>query len=709
MEAILNAYLEPTWPNPGELHDHEDARLEGEVLDAYLDHESRGAELRLESWDVTEFAERCVSGLVDAGGPLILGVVLRHLEAVLDRKFPRARLADGLKEDYSATRRADLSSEELLYQADDLLEYLAARAVDALAGSTSEDARATMQLLDRGGWVIHERLALRLLSRRTGDSGFREAIHSKLGSPDLANAAQVRGEYDELLRAAFAVEEDRAAILSGLNGAAELQTEESDRWLYERLAVISNHLEEDWAERFESYAERFGAPRELLLPRAVSWQAWPQRSPLEAGDAESMAATELAGFAHAWALPGDRAPWERPNWRGLAEDIKAQAKARPTEFSAAAGSFADVNRTIVDALLGGLKDAVREGDTIDWRPALDLIKAIAPRDETRVEHGDLGIEQDSSWSAAKSEALDLIEAGLGTHGLLTSELGPSVWEAIELLAAYGATREPGALEDSHGSVFAALNATRSRAVYLATVYLWWLHSGGADSVPKEVDAFFRRVLDPEAEPFIGMRSAVAHRLPQLAYVDEDWTTDLLSDIFPDRDTWPEHWDAAWDAYVRHATPLPPERVLRALEDSYSSAVQLMDSGDQVRSEGDPAVHLGMHLVLMFLHGMIELDNQNFVAYFERAPAAVRPRILDWIGRTAANDDLPTGWFVRARQFYEWREQRVEEDGLDRTELRKLGWFVATGHSRWSGGRQGWPPRSALRRTTLRTASSRSMT
>lgn len=699
VEEILRAYLEPIWSEPEELQDHEGAGLEDEVLDAYLDSESGRAELRLESWDATEFAERCVAGLVGVGGPLILGVVLRHLEAVLDLKFPEGRQVNGLKQDYSATLRPDLSSEEHLYDAGDLLGYLAARIVDALAGSTPEDAQATLQLLDQGGWVIHERLALRLLSRRTDDAGLREQTHGNLANRDLANAAELRREYDELLRAAFANggDEDRTAILAGLCAAAELEPDEPDRWLYERLAVISDHLEGEWAERFEDYAEQFGAPREPVLPQATSWESWPQRSPLGPGESRSMTAAELAAFARGWALPEDQVPWERPNWRGLAEDIKTQVRARPAEFSAAAALFSDVNRTVVDGLLNGLRDAVRDGDPIDWGPTLDLIRAIAPRDEEQDETEDFGVEQDSSWSTAKSEALDLIEAGLGSDESLTLEFGPSVWEAIELLATHGAAREQVVLDGPRDSVFAALNATRSRAVYTAMVYAWWLRRGGVDGVPDEVDAFFRRILDPDTETFIGMRAAVAHRLPQLAYIAEGWAKGLLSNIFPDRDAWPEHWDAAWDAYVRHAAPLPPEPVLDALGDSYAAAVQLMDSGDQVRSEGDPAVHLGMHVVLMFLHGMIELDHPSFVAYFERAPAAVRPRILDWVGRTAANDDLTNEWFVRARQFYEWRELRVEEDGLDRTELRKLGWFVAAGVF----PRQWWAPRlaDALRAAT----------
>ena len=42
------------------------------------------------------------------------------------------------------------------------------------------------------------------------------------------------------------------------------------------------------------------------------------------------------------------------------------------------------------------------------------------------------------------------------------------------------------------------------------------------------------------------------------------------------------------------------------------------------------------------------------------------------------DDLAEEWLARAQEFFEWREQCVERDGLGRVELRTLGWFMAAG-------------------------------
>ena len=678
VETILDAYLKPQWQEPDE---------------------QPPTSLRLDHLDEGDFAQRSLPALVELSGLLVLRVIMRNLGMVLERKNRDVREVAGVRDDDSIWWIADLSDGEHLGGADEVLAYLAAQTVDAITASAPQLAAGALELLDSGGWVIHQRLSLRLLSRCTAVESLHSEISRRLTDPALVSPLQTRREYQELLRSRFGEAEaaERDSILATLSAAADGKGDASDVWLYERLAAISDHLDGEWAERFEGYAELFGAPRELGPPLSVRWLPSSTRSPLEAGEAETMSAAGLAAFARNWALPEDEDPWERPNWRGLAEDIKAQVKARPSEFSAAAELFADANRTVVDAVLGGLKDSVREGGSIDWGPTLGLIKTIAPKDETRDENYDLSIEQDSSWSGAKSEALDLIQAGLGSEELLPQDLGSLVWETIELLAVHGAARDHIDFDETRDAVFVALNATRSRAVYTAMAYLSWRRRHGIDGVPDEVEGFFRRILDPRTESFIGMRAAVAHGLPQIAHIDMDWATSLLSDLFPDRAAWPDHWDAAWDAYVRHATPLPPEPVLRAMEVHYASAVELIDADHDVRHRGDPVVHLGLHLVFMFLYGTIDLEHQNLVTFFERAPVRVRPRVLDWMGRTAADNDLSDEWFVRAMAFFEWRERHVEKDGLDRVELRKLGWFVAAGRFpvAW------WAPRlaSALRKSS----------
>ena len=658
--AILDAYFEPRWERRGG-HPH--------------------ASLRVNEWEIKEFARKVIPQLVEVDGLLLLRVLTQRLDALLDEKVPEVGEVVGVKDDYSTIWVSDLTSEEHLYGADPLLAHLATRTLDGIVASESANPDEVIAMLGGGAWAIHRRLHLHFLSRCAHSETVREEIVDRLTDAPLAGSYQMRREYDGLLRSAFAgvAPEDQEAILSTLATAAEEKGDRASVWLYERLAVISGHLTGEWLRRFTEYAEEFGEPRGLPPSLSFTWDASPERSPLGADEVEGMTATALSRFAREWAPPKDGHPFDRPTWRGLARQVEGRAKRRPAEFSAAAASFADGNRTVVASVLGGLRDAVKEGAAIDWESTLVLITALAAKDEARDRDEHLDFDEDASWSRSKREALELLRAGFDASAGPSLELRSELWAAIDLMAVHGAVREDVTLDgDARDSVFLAMNATRSQAVYAAIDYLRWLAGEGVQGAPDEVEALLRRVLRPEHEPFIGMRAAIAPNLPVLAYVDEDWVVDLLPAIFPDRAAFPEHWDAAWDAYVKYTRRLPPEAVLRALEDDYATAIRLIDQELDVSPNRDPRVHLGMHLMIMFLTGICPLDQPNLVAFFDRAPAPVRVRIVEWVGQSTSEDNLSEDWFARAREFFEWREQRVREDGLDGAELCKLGWYVAAG-------------------------------
>ena len=658
VRAILDAVFEPQWGRVGD-----PAR----------------ASLRMGDWEVKTFADDVLAQLVDLDPLLLLDVLLRALAAVLDTKVPEPAVVVGAKDDHSAAWFPDLSGDEHLYEAEDLITYLVVRALDEIAALPDlADQRNVIAKLEDGGWVIHRRLALRFLARCDDAEAVSDEILDRLTDPSLAGAYQTRYDYEGLLRAVFpsATRDDQQRILAALELAADEKADLSDRWLFERLAGIADHLSGEWTERYQGYAERFGEPWDGPPVRSVTWEAVPDRSPLSPGDAHAMTADELAVFARDWVVPSDTHPFDRPTWRGLAKQVEGLASQRSLEFSSACQSYSDVNRTVVAGLLRGLKIAVSSGEELDWRSALELMNAVATKDETRDEGEYGGIDEDTSWSPAKLAALDLLQAGFGGQASppplgLRSEF----WGTIELMAANGAARDHLDLDEVRDSVFYALNATRSQAVYTAVGYLMWLHRHDVAGAPTEVDTFIRRILNPEREPFIGMRAAVAHELPFLAYVDQHWAVELLPALFTDPNSSADHWLAAWNAYVCHAKPLPDAPLLRAMAGQYATAIEIMGAEHETPADGDPRVHLGMHLLFMLLNGVCELEHPNLVAFFEQAPADVRARVVQWVGQGASEAGLSEDWFSRAREFCEWRLRNVEDDD---TELRELAWFVASG-------------------------------
>ncbi len=638
--------------------------------------------LRMHEWDVERFANESLPGVVSLDRVLLLSVLLRVLETLLSEVVVDPREVVGVKNDYSYVWASDLASGGQLHDAKDIVTYLLVRTLDEIVASgDSTDCGTVIELLESGPWLIQKRLALQFLANCASYEDIRPKIVSKLIDSTLASAHQIRHEYLKLLRAAFhdIKRENQCAILSALDLAAE-EGGRADRWLYDCLGTIADHLDGEWAEYFAANAERFGKPREESPSVTATSREWnSDRSPLQLGEAEEMNPTQIAKYAREWSVPADVRSLDRPNWRGLAKVVEALAEQRPEEFSAASMSFAESNRTVVGGILQGMKSAVKKGAAIDWSAAIALISMVAVKDEKRVE-GDLrDFDEALSWSEAKSASSDLLQAGFRAQAPPPLSLYSDLWEAIELLAANGTVPERVDLDGARDSVFYALNSSRSQAMYAAIEYLVWCRRLGHEGVRENVDTFFLRMLNPEIEGFIGVRAAVAQRLPALGYVDPDWAVQLLPAIFPERATYADHWDAAWDAYIRYSRPLSHEEVLRAMEGQYASAVYLVGAdASGHRFNGDPRVHLGIHLVLMFLRGICELDHRNLVAFFQRASSPVRARVVGWVGRSASESGLDEGFLERACELFEWRQRCVEECESDPLELGEIGEFVAAG-------------------------------
>lgn len=424
-------------------------------------------------------------------------------------------------------------------------------------------------------------------------------------------------------------------------------------------------------------------------------------SPLSDDSAKSMSAGELAEYARRWDGNHEVRRSGIASWAGIAADIRKEAAGRPDEFSEGIAAFTDVDPTVLRALLEGLKTAVERGHAIEWEPVLQVVNELAQRsDDEGILPGD-GWDRDISWSAAKMSALDLIEAGLvRDDGAPPINRRSDIWDVLVTLAG-AAPPTDYTMNQDHDSVFIAVNAVPSRAMYVVVLYLLWLRRSGTEVVPNEAKDLIEQVLDPEAESFLGMRAAVAHRLSQLTYLDGEWTRSILPRIFTASESAREHWEAAWTAFLKYASPLPASPVREALDVYYQRAVDEIPT-DYAPADhyGDPVIRLGEHLLFHYLNGDWALGHPTLVAFFHKAPSPVRSRVLDWMGRAALQESPAEEWLQRAQTFFEWRERDTSEREDDPTELRSIGWLVAA---------EGVPPswwRSRLAVTLGRTREAR---
>ena len=141
VREILDAFFEPQWDRRGELPQ---------------------ASTQANDWDIKEFARNVVPQLVEVNGLLLLSVLMRKLDALIEEKFPDDGDVAGVQDDYSTIWFADLASDEHLYGTGGLIAHLAVRTLDEIAASDSADPDGVIEMSDGGGWAIHRRLALHL-------------------------------------------------------------------------------------------------------------------------------------------------------------------------------------------------------------------------------------------------------------------------------------------------------------------------------------------------------------------------------------------------------------------------------------------------------------------------------------------------------------------------------------------------------------------
>src|SRR3972149_4587722 len=123
----------------------------------------------------------------------------------------------------------------------------------------------------------------------------------------------------------------------------------------------------------------------------------------------------------------------------------------------------------------------------------------------------------------------------------------------------------------------------------------------------EVRAVLDGHLDLKREPSLAIRVIYGQHFPQLVFLDKQWSTKRLPEIFPPDKSLRDVRDATWEAYLVYC--LPYENVVELLHDEYLAAVdRLGEVPSKWRYLGaDPRERLAEHLMILYWHGKLDLE------------------------------------------------------------------------------------------------------
>lgn len=570
----------------------------------------------------------------------------------------------------------------------------------------SEAKEVVRELQSRS--TIHRRIGLHVLANTEFAS---EIVAEQLGDKALFEDHRMRHEYANLLRSRFQ-EADTALqeqILSWIEDGPDLDEyrrirreidhEEpsedqaqryADLWRRDRYSFLEPHLEGRSAARFRELVGALGEPEH---PDFVSWSSsWTgPESPIDKSELLHRSTEDVLQYLREW-QPNEDSGWGfGPSMEGLGRVMAGVIAARPDDYARVAERFREEDPTYIRALFSGLGEALKENKTFSWDEPITLADWVVhqefePDDET------LDRGRDPGWRWCRREISSTIRSGLSDKpNRIPFELRDRIWAIIERL-----TEDPNPSpqhEERYGGenmdpLTLSLNTNRGAAMHTVIEYALWCRreldsseqdvSAGFDLMP-EVAQVLEIHLDRNLEPSLAIRAVFGRWLPWLLLIDENWTNEHLSLIFPDDPEADAFWWTAWSTYIVWCPPY--DSVFRSLRKEYQEAVRRVPSGKKGGTFGNtsPDSKLGEHLVTFYWRGLGELDILE--EFFANAEDELAAQVFEFIGRALRNTsgEVSTSVLERIQSLWGWRAAVGETDPeRHREELRAFGSLFASG-------------------------------
>ena len=495
-------------------------------------------------------------------------------------------------------------------------------------------------------------------------------------------------EYSRLLGAVFPrLNQNQTAVVLGwirrgpsFSDSFAGDDEERRKWrLYwqvRRLTWIRDHLDDEWRARYALMVEEVGEPEHPDFTSYTTTGMGPT-SPVGVTYLQGMSTAEIAAYLGSWKPMGDPMSADRA---GLADVFQQVVAGSPSRFLAASDSFLELPVLFVEALVVGVREAVRADRVVDWTAVVALLSGILARHPTSRE-----------WRRARLACVSLVEAGLRDDAIDIG-LRERVWAIIDATAS---DSDPSPEEDAERTNDVAnksIGCVRGNALHAVIHYALWVYRMGAsedagDSTPFDMNAIpevrtrLERHLDPAIDPSPSVRAVYGQWFPHLTLLDANWSAQNARRIFPDR--YPELRDAAWETYLRfcpvYSTPF------ELLREQYSAAVDRLPSSNERASatRGGPNKRLGQHLLIMAGRGVLSWGDDDALLrnYFQNAKPEDSRRAIGLIGRDLSNEDsgLPQDVVDRFASLAEELVGLLRDRGPDQMgHLSSLGWWVASG-------------------------------
>jgi hypothetical protein len=499
-------------------------------------------------------------------------------------------------------------------------------------------------------WAILRRLGIAILTQ------FPEAypilVASVLTDPENLDDSVIHHEFFQLLQHGYGVlgtaqqtelvdricagptPEDLMRVADWAVSTGHVQTKDeyirryTSHWTLQRLWMLRGQLEGPAAVGLEQLITELGEPEH---PDFLAWVG-PMReivhqSPVDEAAIAQMSPDELVDVLIQWKASSDT-PFPDDEYRPLVGTVARVLVGDLDAYRAQIFRVAPLNAHLAGALFGHLenKNHVRQ---VPWNLCLELIELLLADETIRT-----GMDRAyPGWSDVRRNMMQLLERGLNEQDSpFPEELFDRV-EALLLLLADDPDPAPLALEDADSvssthpenllPLTIGLSNVRPKAISaLIGLLLLRQHALAttepensnplARQLPASLREVLERRLDPIQESSLGVWAIFGMRLANLHWLDAEWVTRHLDQIFPDQEdeTSVQRCLAAWEGFLVGWQYAPSAELRPKLQEKYSRAVDYLLQGKLDRGYPSPQVGLIRHLVWDYLKASYALDSEE---------------------------------------------------------------------------------------------------
>lgn len=542
--------------------------------------------------------------------------------------------------------------------------------------------REIIGVLEKRNYKIFKRIVLYLLSIY-GDKDIK-LVKLYLKNKELFNDPVCYHEYSLLISKYFRLlsQKDQKEILGWIDkGPKDYEEVNKETWQLRQLSRIGKeNLPKDWQNYYQKLIEKYG---EIEHFRNYPEIIWGPNSPKKIEELEKMSVEEVISFLKRW-RPSEKERQKLVLPEGLGRALSSIVKKRPEEFANKLNEFKGMNPTYIRNIIDGFREAIDESKDFDWETILDFCKWLVnlPRDFMNYEFKDKQLVEDPDWSWTRLSIARFLRSALRKK-IVPFNQKTKVWEILEILIEdpdpeFERKKNDYSLEPYSKSI----NSVRGVALHAVIDYALWVKENHNETsntsffkIIPEVRKALEDHLDISKDPSFAIRSIYGERFIELFNLDKEWTKNNINVIFPSGKEFEDYWKVSWSTYIIYWRP--NVEIFNILKDHYLKAVKNIDFIDNPQWIKNPSESLIEHLLIFYMFGYLELDDELFTNFWKNADKKLRGYVFKFIGQSLERnysknlkeiiERVKKLWNIRFKTI-----QRAPNEHLD--ELKSFGWL-----------------------------------